>query len=123
MWCIGTITAEYRKRMYAILALYEKPYNPQRPMICMDEKSKQLLAHTRMALIMKPGKVRKEDYEYERRGTRNIFVAVEPKASKRCTKVTKRRQRRDFAKFTAAITSACDDSGPAGVASAGKSCS
>lgn len=90
--------------MYHILELYAKPYDPKRPMICMDEKSKQLLAHTRPALPMKPGKVRKEDYEYERKGTRNIFLAVEPKAGKRCAKVTKRRQKPDFAKFTTELS-------------------
>lgn len=63
MWCIGTITTEYRKRMYALLALYAKPYDPKRPLLCVDEKSKQLLADARHPLLATPGHVRKEDYE------------------------------------------------------------
>ena len=47
MWCIGQITVEYRERMEALLTLYARPYNPLEPVICLDEKSKQLLAQTR----------------------------------------------------------------------------
>jgi hypothetical protein len=74
MWCIGQITVEYRQRMEAVLALYARPYNPQEPVICLDEKIKQLLAQTRKALPLQPGAALKEDYEYRRAGTRNIFV-------------------------------------------------
>ena len=79
MWCIGELTAEYRQRMYDLLDLYARPYNPREPVICLDEKSKQLLRETRRPLPAKPATVRKEDYEYERAGTCNIFVAVEPR--------------------------------------------
>ena len=63
MWCVGQITAEYRQRMYALLELYAQPHDPRAPVICVDEKSKQLLAPTRPALPAKPGAVAKEDYE------------------------------------------------------------
>lgn len=86
--------------MYDLLELYAKPYDPKRPVVCVDEKSKQLLAHARTPISAKTGTLRKEDYEYERRGTRNIFLAIEPKAGKRCAKVTLRRQKSDFATFT-----------------------
>lgn len=99
MWCIGKITAEYRKRMYDLLRLYHKPLDRKRPVICMDEKSKQLLADTRPALPLKPGKPLKPDHEYKRKGTRNIFVAVEPKGGRRLAEVTKRRTKQDFARF------------------------
>lgn len=78
MWCIGHMTHEYRKRMYHLLALYARAYDPLEPVICVDEKSKQLLESVRPALTTRPGLVRKEDYEYRRRGTCNLFVAVEP---------------------------------------------
>lgn len=98
MWCIGAITKEYRMRMYALLKLYAKPYNPLYPVVCMDEKSKQLLAHSRAVIGTKQGSTRKEDYEYKRNGTRNIFLTIEPKAGYRAIRVTSRRTREDFAK-------------------------
>ena len=68
-------------------------------LINLDEKTKQLLDDKRMAIPMKPGKPEKYDYEYVRNGTANIFVAVEFKAGKRVTQVTKRRTMKDFALF------------------------
>ena len=88
MWCIQEITEEYRTRMYRLLDLYKKDYNPALPVVCMDEKSKQLLADNRKPIAAKPGHCEKYDYEYTRKGTCNIFVAVEPKAGKRLVKVT-----------------------------------
>jgi hypothetical protein len=85
--------------MYRLLALYNKPYNPEYPVVCFDEKSKQLLEDSRTPIPMKPGSVKKYDYEYKRHGTCNIFVAVEPKAGKHHIKVTDTRTRTDFAQF------------------------
>lgn len=85
--------------MYRLLNLYNKPYNPEFPVVCFDEKSKQLLEDSRSAIPMKPGHVKKYDYEYRRNGTCNIFVAVEPKTGKHHIKVTDQRTRRDFAMF------------------------
>ena len=99
MWCITKITQEYRKRMYRLLDLYNKPYDPKIPVICFDEKSKQLLEDSRTPIPMKPGSVKKYDYEYRRNGTCNIFVAVEPKAGKHHIQVTDHRKRKDFAQF------------------------
>jgi hypothetical protein len=99
MWCIQEIDTEYRDRMYNILDLYEEEYDPLRPIICLDEKPKQLLGDKRKAIPMKPGSSEKYDYEYVRNGTANIFMAVEFKAGKRMTRVTKRRKRMDFAQF------------------------
>ena len=65
MWCIGQITAEYRARMYDLLELYAKPYDAAEPVICLDEKSKQLLEQTRRPIPAIPGRVAKEDYEYK----------------------------------------------------------
>lgn len=99
MWCIGKITAEYRERMYDLLELYAKPYDPTEPVICLDEKSKQLLEQTRRPIPATAGHVAKEDYEYKRAGTRNLFVAVEPKAGHREVEVTRRRTKPDFVAF------------------------
>ena len=97
MWCISEITPEYRKRMYRVLDLYAKTYNQRFPVVCFDEKSKQLLEDSRTPIPLKPRSIAKYDYEYKRNGTCNIFVAVEPKAGKHYIKVTDRRAREDFA--------------------------
>ena len=99
MWCIGKITEEYRRRMYELLELYARPYREDEPVVCLDEKSKQLLQQTRKPLSARPGKPRKEDYEYRRAGTRNIFLAVEPKGGRRQTEMTARRAKADFVRF------------------------
>jgi len=85
--------------MYDILDLYEEDYDPKRPLVCLDEKPKQLLGDKRTPIPIKPGSPEKYDYEYVRNGTANIFVAVEFKAGKRVTQVTQRRTRMDFAEF------------------------
>ena len=103
MWCIGQITEEYRQRMYALLALYARPLDPSEPVVCIDEKSLQLLAHSRAPLPIAPGVVRKEDYEYVRKGTTNLFVAVEPKAGRRTVTVTDQRGKRDFVAFVSSL--------------------
>jgi hypothetical protein len=97
MWCIQTIDSEYRDRMYDILDLYEEDYDPKKPLICLDEKPKQLLRDKKMTIPMKPGSSEKYDYEYVRNGTANIFMAVFK--AKRVTQVTKRRTMKDFAQF------------------------
>lgn len=97
MWCIPKITPEFIERMEDVLALYEKPYDPEEPVICFDEKSKQLLCHIRSVVPPEPGRIRRYDYEYKRNGTRNIFLAVEPKAGYREAIVTGRRTKKDFA--------------------------
>lgn len=82
MWCIGVLTEEYRQRMYELLALYGRPFDPREPVVCIDEKSLQLLAASRAPLPISRGAIAKDDYEYVRRGIRNLFVAVEPKAGR-----------------------------------------
>lgn len=85
--------------MEDVLEVYQRPYDPRFPQICMDEGSKQLLADTREPIAMKPGKPAREDYEYEREGVCNVFMACEPLAGKRFLKVTQRRTKEDWAYF------------------------
>ncbi len=99
MWCIGELTTEYRRRMYDLLDLYARPYDACEPVICLDEKSKQVLRETRHPLAAKPGILAKVDYEYERAGTCNIFIAVEPLGQRRMAQVTARRTKVDFVAF------------------------
>lgn len=99
MWCIGVLTEEYRQRMYNLLDLYAQPFRSQEPVVCLDEKSKQLFKDSRASLPIKPGTPVKQDYEYVRAGTCNLFVAVEPKGARRTVVVTNRRTKTDFVAF------------------------
>jgi len=77
--------------------LYAEPYDPARPTVCFDETSKQLIAEARQTLPAGPSQVACHDYEYVRRGTRNLFMVFEPHAGYRHVEVTDRRTRQDFA--------------------------
>jgi len=103
MWCVPKLTTEFIERMEHILDLYELPYKEKEPVVCIDEKSKQLLNSVRTPLPLTEHAVRRVDYEYKRNGTRNIFCAVEPKGGRRRIAVTKRRTKRDFATFVATL--------------------
>jgi hypothetical protein len=85
--------------MYALLDLYARPYQKNEPVVCVDEKSKQLLEQPRAPISASPGKPIKEDYEYKRAGTRNIFMAIEPRGGRRQAEVTARRTKSDFVQF------------------------
>jgi len=89
--------AQFVYRMEDVLALYHEPYDPQYPVVCFDETSKQLIKETRVPWPAKPGKVARYDYAYERNGTRNLFMFFEPLAGRRQVKVTERRTKRDWA--------------------------
>ncbi len=99
MWCIGALTEEYRERMYDLLDLYARPFQAREPVVCLDEKSKQLLRDTREPLPVKHGAPAKHDYEYARAGTCNLFVAVEPKGGRRTVAITDHRAKTDFVSF------------------------
>lgn len=79
------------------LELYAEPYDPTRPVVCMDETSKQLVGETRTPIAACPGQPQRIDYEYERRGTADIFMFTEPLGNWRCVEVTERRTRIDWA--------------------------
>ena len=85
--------------MEDVLDLYQRPYDPCYPVVCLDEKSKQLLADTRAPLPVQPGQAAREDYEYARQGTANLFLACEPLVGWRDVKATARRTRVDWAAY------------------------
>ena len=91
------MSAEFVAHMEDVLELYAEPYDPQRPVVCFDETSTQLLAETRPPLPPEPGRPLRQDYEYRREGTRNLFLACEPLAGWRQVAVTQRRTMQDFA--------------------------
>ncbi len=83
--------------MEAILTLYHQAYDPKRPMVCFDEASYQRLDDVREPQQIKPGICAKQDSEYKRNGTRNLFMFVEPKGGRRAVLVTRKRKKVDFA--------------------------
>jgi hypothetical protein len=83
--------------MEDVLEVYARPYDPRHPQVCLDEASKQLVADVTPPLPVEPGRPAREDYEYERRGTANLFMLFEPLAGWREVKVTERRTCEDFA--------------------------
>ncbi len=89
--------AEFVATMEDVLEVYSRPYDPRQPQVCLDQASKQLVADVTPPLPMQPGQPAREDYEYERRGTANLFMLFEPLAGRRQVKVTERRTCEDFA--------------------------
>lgn len=106
MWCIPKLNEEYIERMEDILTVYERPFDPENPVVCVDEKPVPLIGDTRDRIPEKEGSVRKIDYEYSRNGSVNVFVAVEPKAGRYYNTVTERRCGDDFAKFLVSLADA-----------------
>ena len=98
MWCIPPeADAEFVCAMENVLEVYKRPYDPLRPVICLDEKSKQLVGETCRPIPARGGKVQRVDYEYVRNGTANLFMMVEPLRGWRHVNVTARRTKTDFA--------------------------
>jgi DDE superfamily endonuclease len=89
--------ADFVCAMEDVLEVYQRDYDPQRPMVCMDETSKQLVGETRDPVPAAPGRTARVDYEYERKGTANLFMVTEPLVGQRRVQVTERRTAIDFA--------------------------
>ncbi len=89
--------AAFVAAMEDILAVYTRPHDPDRPLVCLDETSKQLVAETRAPIPMKAGRSARFDYEYARNGTANLFMLFAPLEGWRHVKVTDRHAARDYA--------------------------
>ena len=100
MWCIPPkASAEFVYHMEDVLDVYHRPYNPQFPVICVDETLKQLIGEVREPLPLGPGRVERFDCVYQRNGVASLFLAFEPLAGWRHVAVTERRTRVDWAVF------------------------
>ena len=98
MWCLPPAAdPSFVAAMEDVLDVYERPLDPSYPVVCFDEASKQLVEEARDPLPPAPGSVAKQDAEYKRNGTANLFMATEPLAGWRQVTVTERRTRADFA--------------------------
>ena len=90
-------SAAFAASMEDVLEVYQRPHDRLRPLVCLDETSKQLIAETRAPIPMKPGRIRREDYEYERNGVANLFMLFAPLEGWRHVKVTDRHAAADYA--------------------------
>jgi hypothetical protein len=100
---VAELDAAYIQKMEDVLAVYEKPHDPAEPVVCLDEKPVSLHADVRPPSPAKPGKPAKQDNEYERRGTANVFGAVEPNTGRHFTTATPNRSGAEFARLVGHI--------------------
>jgi hypothetical protein len=99
-WLIPPLAnSDFVANMERVLDVYKRPLNEDLPLVCMDESPKQLIKETRIAIEMKPGYDTKADFEYERCGVANIFLASEPLTGKRYVEVTGQKTKKDWANF------------------------
>lgn len=96
-------SAEFVAHMERVLDVCRRPYDAARPVVCMDETPRQFIGQTRTPLAAAPGQPEREDDEYQRLGTCNVFMACEPLAGRRLTEVTEQRTKLDWARFVEAI--------------------
>ena len=106
MWCIADLTPAYVAGMDDVLALYERPYRSDAPVVCLDEKPVSLHAEVRVPQAARPGRVAKRDNEYRRCGTANIFGVVEPKTGRHFTCATPNRSAAAFARMVRTVVQA-----------------
>jgi len=97
MWVVADLDEDYIAKMEDVLETYEQAYDPQQPVVCLDEKPVTLHADVRPASPAKPGREARRDNEYKRCGTANVFCAVEPKAGRHFTFPTADRSAFEFA--------------------------
>jgi hypothetical protein len=101
------VTGEFVARMEDVLELYAEPLDEQRPVVCMDELSKQLHGHVAEPIAPQPGQPAKEDYEYKRHGTANVFVLLCPLLGWRHLEVTAKRGYQEFARLMKTLVDVC----------------
>ncbi len=106
MWCVAELDADYIRKMEDVLALYERPYDANHPVVCLDEKPVSLHADVRPPRPARPGHLAKQDNEYRRCGTANLFGIVEPKAGRHLTYATPDRSAREFARAMGRVATA-----------------
>jgi len=103
MWVVADLDEDYIAKMEDVLETYERPYDPDQPVVCLDEKPVTLHADVRPPSAAKPGRESRRDNEYKRCGTANVFCAVEPKAGRHFTFPTPDRSGFEFAQVAVSL--------------------
>lgn len=92
MWCVPTLDAEYIACMEDVLNVLARSYDSREPVVTIDERPVVLRGASRPGRVMAPGQIAREDYEYVRKGTANVYCIVEPKAGRHLTHATRDRK-------------------------------
>ena len=100
----GEANAAFVASMEDVLEVYQRPHDPDRPVVCLDETTKQLIKETRVPVLAKPGQPARHDYEYERNGTANLFMLFAPLEGWRHVEVTDRHAALDYAQILKALS-------------------
>jgi hypothetical protein len=103
MWVVADLDEDYIEKMEDVLKAYEQSYDPQEPVVCLDEKPVTLHADVRPTSPAQPGREARRDNEYKRCGTANVFCAVEPKAGRHFTFPTPDRSGFEFAQVAVTL--------------------
>jgi transposase len=103
MWCVPALDDQFIERMEDVLELYARPFDYKEPVVALDERPVQLHDSQRPGLAMRPSKPARQDYEYIRRGTANIFCVIAPHTGDRLTRATRNRTGAAYAKMIARI--------------------
>jgi hypothetical protein len=109
MWVVADLDDDYIRKMEDVLEVYERPFDPQQPVVCLDEKPITLHADVRPGSPASPGREARQDNEYKRCGTANVFCAVEPKAGRHFTFATPDRSGFEFAQVAVTLALAYPD--------------
>jgi transposase len=109
MWVVADLDDDYIRKMEDVLEVYERPYDPEQPVVCLDQKPITLHADVRPASPAAPGREARQDNEYTRCGTANVFCAVEPKAGRHFTFATPDRSGFEFAQVAVTLALAYQD--------------
>jgi len=108
-WCFGRLDAAFLARMEHLLALYGLPYDEAYPLICFDERPCFLIGDTLVPVPMRPGKQRKQHYEYEKLGSCALLAAIEPLTGRRLGQVHPQRTKREYTQFCQALAAQYPD--------------
>lgn len=103
---MGRMDSNFIWNMEQVLDVYERRYSAKNPVICFDERPCQLIEDVFLPVPMKPGRQKREDYEYKRKGTCCVLMAIEPKTGKRIVEVSRRRKKTDYARFMCRLADA-----------------
>jgi len=108
-WCIGEINSAFVANMERVLDCYEKPYDPEYPVVCFDERPCQLIEDVVQPMPAKEGQDRREDYHYKRNGTAVVLAAVEPLVGARVIEVREQKTKKDYSEFMQKVADAYPD--------------
>jgi len=105
-WCLSALDGAFLAQMEQVLWLYAQPYDPLYPVVCFDERPCFLIGHARTPLPMRPGRPRREHYEYEKNGSCALLASLEPLSGRRVAQLHARRTKKEYTLFCQELAAA-----------------